>query len=230
MALRKVETCIIKATEMLDAADKIKDLPGPYSLRETDQRITETTELLKERLGASSEIVERATLKMRTLEHHDMQAAHDLITKAALEELVKCAAGDPEVCVAAGASIGQWHERYTEATPKDATTPIIYRTNVAGLVSNIDMRVPYSELALHTRAECKEIIAWLLFCNYAHVVYRDDKKGCDIVHGLPEEVMSEALIKRTRDMWPTPGCNEGPSSRKPMDKEEQAQWEKLFKK
>ena len=95
MALRKVETCILKATELLEAADKIKDLPGPYSMAETRDKIKETVALLQGKLGAASEITIRATEKMSTYEGHDLHEAHDMITRAALEQLVKCAIYPP---------------------------------------------------------------------------------------------------------------------------------------
>ena len=86
MALKKVETCIIDATKLLEAADKLADLHG-----EVSEDIIERTKEEALNIVSSSPISSPGVLE--SIKTKNPLAAHDLITKAALEELVKCSCG-----------------------------------------------------------------------------------------------------------------------------------------
>lgn len=93
MALKKVETCIIDATKLLEFADEVAKVAIPRNDDVARSKIqvgiaTKINEVENERgikSGATSEAAKGHFI-----------AAHDLITRAALEELVKCAGVDKE--------------------------------------------------------------------------------------------------------------------------------------
>ena len=89
MALKKVETCIIDATKLLEAADKLADLHG-----EVSEDIIERTKEEALNIVSSSPISSPGVLE--SIKTKNPLSAHDLITRAALEELVKCASVDKE--------------------------------------------------------------------------------------------------------------------------------------
>lgn len=101
--------------------------------------------------------------------------------------------GCKDKCLAAGVWLGREQQTFRA----DAISPIIFAENVAGLVTEDDMKVPHSELAMHVGAAGRDILAWVLTGNYAFIVY-DDGNCCSFTHGLPSEVLSPSLAKTTR--------------------------------
>jgi hypothetical protein len=74
-----------------------------------------------------------------------------------------------------------------------------YRSNLSGYATDNDLIVPHSELAMHTKAAGKEIMAYKVRDDerWAEVVYKD-KKGVGVVSGLPSEVLSISLINKLK--------------------------------
>jgi hypothetical protein len=110
------------------------------------------------------------------------------------EEIVKIAQNKAK-CVFAGIAFG----RNTEHTKQPGV--VIAPVNVSGMVRVEDLKVPHSELAMHVGAAGKELLAWSLTEDgrYAHIVY-DDDGSCGYTHGLPTEVMTNSLVRVTRDL------------------------------
>lgn len=58
----------------------------------------------------------------------------------------------------------------------------------AGL-SHVALTVPYSELAMHTRAAGKPLVAWACNPRACGIVYAEPQGGCEWTTGLPSEVL-----------------------------------------
>lgn len=115
-----------------------------------------------------------------------------------LQAIVKEIAEDQlEPCISAGMMLQRDHW----SRKAEITSPVIFPINVRGVVKAEDMKVPHSELAMHVGAAGSDILAWFLSGNGAHIVYRDEEKGCSLVSGLPNEVMSHPLIEKTREIF-----------------------------
>lgn len=98
-----------------------------------------------------------------------------------------CGLGSHDSCVQAGRAL---HSYIGEGT-------VIYPANVRGLVGQDDLRVPYSELAMHVGAAGRKIAAF--GCRSKHscgVVWVRDDGGCGFVEGAPSEVMRPQLLKQ----------------------------------
>jgi len=99
---------------------------------------------------------------------------------------------DKESCVSAGINLSKML-----SSAKDYISG--FRTNFVGLVPERELKIPYSELSIHTRTSGKDIIAigcpirnnYLTYCG---VVYSDNGK-CGYVEGKPSEVLSYGLRK-----------------------------------
>lgn len=102
-----------------------------------------------------------------------------------------------EKCVSAGITLMREHDSFRKATP------IIYpKTNLRGLLSEEDMKVPHSELAMATGAAGKEIIAFALTgTNSGIVAFDDGKGGCEYAFGMVREIFSPALVEKTEEIW-----------------------------
>ena len=75
----------------------------------------------------------------------------------------------------------------------------MFPINVRGLVSEDDLKVPASELAMHAGAAGKELLAWSITDNYAHIIY--EKNGCcEYAHGLPSELLSSRIRETTKSI------------------------------
>ena len=81
--------------------------------------------------------------------------------------------------------------------------PPLYPINVAGLVGETDLIVPHSELAIHVGAASKKLMAWAVREDgrYAHIVYEDGNGCCSYTHGLPTEVLSPGLLRKTKELF-----------------------------
>ena len=104
-------------------------------------------------------------------------------------------------CVSAGMQIARDHDSYRS----DFSSPVIFRENVRGLVTVDDLKVNYSELSQHMKAEGKDIVCFMLTCNSAIAIY--DKEGvCGVIHGAKSEVLTQKLIDLTERMWMKDKC------------------------
>jgi len=74
---------------------------------------------------------------------------------------------------------------------------MMFPINVRGLISEHDLVVPSSELAMSVGAAGKKLIAWNITDNYAHVVY-ESEGCCGYTYGLPGEVLSKRIKEITR--------------------------------
>lgn len=99
-------------------------------------------------------------------------------------------------CISAGMNL----MREEWAHKPEASSPVVFAENVAGLVSIDGMKVPHSELAIHTRAAGKKVLAYVLGRNSVYVAYEDDE-CCGFTFGLPNELLSNELIETTRDLF-----------------------------
>lgn len=73
----------------------------------------------------------------------------------------------------------------------------MFPINVRGLVSETDLKVPASELAMHVGAADKELLAWCITDNYAQIIYEKDG-CCEYAHGLPDELLSNRIRETTK--------------------------------
>jgi hypothetical protein len=108
------------------------------------------------------------------------------------------ASAKQEDCIMAGMSIFREHESFRA----EAKTPIIWQTNLRGLVSKEDFIIPHSELAMHSKAAGQEVLAFFMTRNLAFAAYETADGGCGYVYGRPGEVLQIPLIDRTNEMWP----------------------------
>lgn len=79
--------------------------------------------------------------------------------------------------------------------------PVVYRSNVIGLASDMELQVPASELAIHAGAAGKEILAFSVKKNGADVLYWDGDRARTL-GGLADEVLDHKLIKIWDSMFP----------------------------
>jgi len=78
----------------------------------------------------------------------------------------------------------------------------LYPINVRGLVKEESLNIPHSELAMHVSAAGKKLMAWAIRedSRYAHIVYEDGDGCCAHTHGLPGEVLTPELIRKTKEL------------------------------
>lgn len=80
---------------------------------------------------------------------------------------------------------------------------LIFPDNVRGLVKADAFKVPFSELAMHTRAAGQTIQAW--HCDKdvrsCGVIYTKKDGSCGYVDGLATEVLSHELRRVTESIW-----------------------------
>lgn len=79
-------------------------------------------------------------------------------------------------------------------------TPIIYQENVKGFLREDDLKIPHSELALHTRAAGKQVLAFFCTGQLAFVAFKDDS-CCGLVYGLKDELLSHPLQDKVEEVW-----------------------------
>ncbi len=101
-----------------------------------------------------------------------------------------------EKCVSAGMALLREHGAFRKATP------IIFRVNLKGLVSADDLKIPHSELAMHTGAAGKDLIAFALTGTQTGVaVYDNGECGCAFIFGREDEIFHRPLIEKVTQMW-----------------------------
>jgi len=106
-------------------------------------------------------------------------------------------------CAGAGIQLSNDYESYKRKTP------IVFAGHMHGLVSKDDLKVQHSELAMHTSAAGKNLVAFFLSPHLAIAVYSEDG-SCGYIHGTAAEVLSPALIKKLEEKWPIrAGWSEG---------------------
>lgn len=99
-------------------------------------------------------------------------------------------------CVSAGMQLFEAQQGYRKATP------IIFRVNLKGLVSEDDLKVPHSEAAMHVGAAGKNIIAFSLVGESAAFVVYDDGEGrCGFTFGLEDEIFTRPLVEKVNQLW-----------------------------
>lgn len=103
-----------------------------------------------------------------------------------------------EKCASCGMSL---HREY-DAFSARYKTPIIFpSSNLRGMVSDDDIKVPHSELAMHQGAAGKPIVAYFMTRNMAFAVYAEENGGCGFVFGSTGEVLSHKMAEVTSSTW-----------------------------
>lgn len=121
------------------------------------------------------------------------------IAKEAADKVIE----SQEKCVSAGMTLFEAQQGYRKATP------IIFRVNLKGLVSEDDLKVPHSEAAMHVGAAGKNIIAFSLVGeSAAYVVYDDGEGRCGFTFGLEDELFHRPLVEKVKEMWEKRGPGE----------------------
>jgi len=117
------------------------------------------------------------------------------IARAAAEKVVPTEC--KRRCISAGMTMN-------EIVGKDIRyAPTAFPINVAGLVKEVDLVVPHSELAMHVGAAGKKLLAWAIRYDgrYAHIIFDDGDNCCGYTSGLPSEVLSPEVIRVTKDIF-----------------------------
>lgn len=72
------------------------------------------------------------------------------------------------------------------------------KVHTAGKFRGLDLTVPYSELAMHTRAAGKKLVAWACKPSGREcgIVFTEPRGGCGQTFGLPTEVLSHDVLRR----------------------------------
>lgn len=104
---------------------------------------------------------------------------------------------EKESCISVGMQLLRENQSYRAP----ATTPVIFAVNVRGLVTADGMKIPHSELGMHTQAVDKDVLAWSCTRGTCCVAFSDEAGKCGFVHGLDTEVLSHELLKYTRELW-----------------------------
>ena len=107
-------------------------------------------------------------------------------------------------CVSAGMTLFRDHDSFRKATP------IIFRDNVRGLVSEDNLKVPHSELAMHVGAAGKSLIAFALTGTQTGLATYDKGEGsCGFIFGREDELFRPPLLQTVNQMWEKRGPNSG---------------------
>ena len=124
-----------------------------------------------------------------------MALSSEEVGKIAKEAAEKVLEGQGK-CVVAGIVFHQELDSFRKATP------IIYRINLKGLVSEDNLQVTYSELAMHVGAAGKDLIAFALTGTQTGVAVYDDGEGrCAVIFGREDEIFKRPLIEKVNQMW-----------------------------
>lgn len=99
-------------------------------------------------------------------------------------------------CISAGIAL------FRDQTSFRKATPIIFRVNLRGLVSEEDLKIPHSELAMHMGAAGKDLIAFALTGTQTGIATYDRGEGnCGTIFGREDELFKPALAKKLKEMW-----------------------------
>lgn len=116
----------------------------------------------------------------------------DDIAKKAADKVLETQA----TCVSAGMTLLRDQMSFRKATP------IIYRINLKGLVSEDNLKVPHSELAMHVGAADKALIAFALTGTQTGVATYDRGEGnCGFIFGREDELFHSPLVEKINEMW-----------------------------
>ncbi|MBA7660935.1 hypothetical protein ES703_68941 [subsurface metagenome] len=114
------------------------------------------------------------------------------IAKEAADKVIE----SQEKCVVAGIAL------LREQTAFRKATPIIFRINLKGLVSENDLKVPHSELAIHVGAAGKDLIAFAFTGTQTGVAVYDNGEGdCAFIFGREDEIFHPPLVEKVKEMW-----------------------------
>jgi len=98
-------------------------------------------------------------------------------------------------CASAGISLARDYESYKRKTP------IVFAAQMQNFVPKDELTVQHSELAMHTGAAGKNLVAFFLSPRLAFAVYSEDG-SCGYIHGTAAEVFSPALLDQLKRRWP----------------------------
>jgi len=98
-------------------------------------------------------------------------------------------------CVSAGMSLARDSDAFIRKTP------VIFQENLKGLVRKEDFNIQHSELAMHTKAAGKEVLAFFLGPTTAFAIYAEDGDCCGYIYGADIEVLSPGLVDKVREMY-----------------------------
>lgn len=98
-------------------------------------------------------------------------------------------------CLNAGLVLGRDRESFRKASH------IVFRENLAGIVTSEELKVPSSELAMSTHSAGKDIFAFCLVGNtFALVVHDNGAEGCAYLIGNESELLSPAVRAKVKDI------------------------------
>ena len=119
--------------------------------------------------------------------------------------------GSQESCVSAGMTLVRDHASFKKATP------IIFRVNLKGLVSEDALKVPHSELAMHVGAAGKDLISFALTGTQTGVATYDKGEGsCGFIFGREDELFKPPLVEKINQMWEKRGPEESSTQRQSL--------------
>ena len=99
-------------------------------------------------------------------------------------------------CVSAGMALLRDQTSFRKATP------IIFRVNLRGLISEDDLKIPHSELAMHMGAAGKDLIAFALTGTQTGIATYDQEEGkCGTIFGREDELFKPALANKVKERW-----------------------------
>ena len=98
-------------------------------------------------------------------------------------------------CASAGMSLARDSDAFIRKTP------VIFEENIRGLVRKEDLNIQYSELAMHTKAAGKEVLAFFLGPTTAFAIYAEDDECCGYIYGADYEVLSPGLVDKVRVIY-----------------------------
>ena len=99
-------------------------------------------------------------------------------------------------CLNAGMILSRDRESFRKASP------VIFRENLKGIITDEELKVPSSELGMATRAADKDIFAFALVGNtFALVVHDNGAGGCAYLVGTEYELLSPTLRTKAKDMY-----------------------------
>lgn len=98
-------------------------------------------------------------------------------------------------CLNAGMVLARDRESFRKASP------VIFRENLTGVVTEEELTVPSSELAISSRAAGKDIFAFALVGNtFALVVHDNGAGGCAYLIGNEYDLLSPGLRSKVKDI------------------------------
>jgi len=123
-----------------------------------------------------------------------------------VEDIARALLARASSCVSTGIQLDKWGGPFA-GDPSVRGPVTFYRENMHGQLSESDLEVPYSELAMRTESAGRPLIAWRMAGNAAVGVFNTLTGGCDIVHGAVSEVLSPPLHKLMRDRGQGPATD-----------------------